>query len=297
MSVFVAGMLLYGLTAYVSAPLSSYQTHARGRWSVERALTLSGAVYNLGLFIGALSGGWIGDHLGLQNVYRAASLFFIVSTLIIFQAGHQKALEEQHEIQSALQPNLRANPRFFGMLGVVVFTLFAIYLPQPLTPIYLTNVQGFSVQNIGQIGAVASLSNAAIMLVLGGLLRARTGLIIGQLMVGLFVLLIWRGSQAWMFYMGYFFLGGYRLYRSMASAQARSAVRASQVGLAFGLIETGSAVSVILAPLAAGVLFDRSPQSVYAVSLAAIGASLACTALLLGGRRKQVEPGELGPVK
>lgn len=296
LTVFVAGMLLYGLTSYVGAPLSSYQTHVRGTWSVERALNIPGALYNLGTFIGALSGGWIGEQWGLQNVYRIASVIFAVSTLVIFQARHRSA-EEHSGAHAAQHPRLAANPRFWGLLGVVIFGIFALYLPQPLTSLYLTNQQGFSVQGIGTIGAVAYLSNAAVLLVLGSLLRAPVGQIVGVLMVGLFVLLIWQGNQPWMFYLGYFFLGGFRLFRSMASARARAAVRANQVGLAFGLLETGNAIAVILAPLAAGLLYDRDPRSVYTVSLAAIGVALALTVGQIYGSRGKPEPALAQPVQ
>lgn len=286
--VFVAGMLLYGVTSYVTAPLSSYQAHARGNWSVERALTTSGAFYNLGTFLGALTGGWVGSQWGLQNVYRAASIFFAVSTAVIFLARTQKA--EDHPVQHAApQPSLAANTRFLSLLAVIVLSAFALYLPQPLNVLYLTNQQGFSVQEIGQIGAIASLSNAAIMLVLGSLLPARAGLIVGILMVGMFALLTWQGRSAWVFYLGYFFLSGYRLFRAMATAHARTAVRATQTGLAFGLIETGNAAAVIVTPLAAGLLYDRDPRSVYSVSLAAIGAVLLLTIALFNLDRRKTE--------
>jgi MFS family permease len=43
---FVAGLLLYGFTAFVSSPLSSYVTAARGEWSISRALTLTSSTFN-----------------------------------------------------------------------------------------------------------------------------------------------------------------------------------------------------------------------------------------------------------
>lgn len=45
---FIAGMLLYSLTAFVSSPMNSYITAARGRLSIGRVLTLISASYNGG---------------------------------------------------------------------------------------------------------------------------------------------------------------------------------------------------------------------------------------------------------
>ena len=54
---FIAGMLTYGLTSFVLAPMNSYVTAVRGRWSPGRALTLVSAAYNLGAVIGPTIGG------------------------------------------------------------------------------------------------------------------------------------------------------------------------------------------------------------------------------------------------
>jgi MFS family permease len=55
--VFVIGMLLYGLTAFVSSPLNSYVTADRGRLTPARAMTLMSAAFNLGAVVGPLIGG------------------------------------------------------------------------------------------------------------------------------------------------------------------------------------------------------------------------------------------------
>lgn len=56
---------------------------------------------------------------------------------------------------------------------------------------------------------------------------------------------MWRGNNAAIFYCGYLFVSGYRLYRSMALAFARPLVKATDVGLAYGLVETGNALAII----------------------------------------------------
>src|SRR5512140_1965244 len=49
---FVVGLLLYGLTAFVSSPLNSYVTAARGNWPVGRAISTISATFSLGIVLG-----------------------------------------------------------------------------------------------------------------------------------------------------------------------------------------------------------------------------------------------------
>jgi MFS family permease len=63
--IFVIGMLVYGLTSFVIAPMNSYITSVRGRWSVERSLTVVSATFHLGAVAGPLLGGIIGESFGL----------------------------------------------------------------------------------------------------------------------------------------------------------------------------------------------------------------------------------------
>jgi MFS family permease len=282
LGMFVAGLLIYGLTSFVVAPMNSYITSVRGNWSVQRALTTVSAMFHLGAVAGPIIGGLIGEAVGLQNVYRVAAVTFLVSTGIVLFA-RRPPVEVQVESTTA-SPNLFRNPRFIGLLALIVLTMFGLYLPQPLTPNYLQNQHGFSLQIIGQLGAVGSLSNAVIMLGLGGL-SAPTGFLVGQMLVGLFAFLMWRGEGLGLFYAGYLFIGGYRLSRSMALAYARSLVKPSETGFAYGLMETGNAIAVILAPPVAGFLYNYNPRFVYAAALAAICLMVLINAFLLPGKR------------
>jgi MFS family permease len=82
--VFVVGMIAYGLTSFVNAPMNSYIIKVRGKWGVERSLTFVDAMYNFGAVAGPVIGGLIGERLGLPVVYRIAAMIFCLSTSIIF---------------------------------------------------------------------------------------------------------------------------------------------------------------------------------------------------------------------
>jgi MFS family permease len=267
---FIVGVLLYGLTAFVSAPLNSYVTAARGKLSPVRAMTLMSAAFNLGAVLGPISGGWLGDRFGLRTVYLVAACIFIVSTGILLFIRSQP--RDEHD-PAAPPVKLWANPRFITLVGIVFLAMFVMYLPQPLTPKFLQNERGLSLGSIGLLGSVGSFGNAALNLILGQF-AARTGFLLAQVSVAFFSLLLWKGMGVPWYALGYFLLGGYRAARSFIYAQARPLVHPAQMGLAYGVAETFNSLSMTLAPLLAGVLYTQSPVVVYPVSLGLVGVAL-----------------------
>jgi predicted MFS family arabinose efflux permease len=279
---FVVGLMAYGLTSFVVAPMNAYATSVRGKLSVARALTIISAMYNLGAVAGPLIGGWIGERYGLPAVYTLAAGIFMLSTAIILFA--RQAPPESHHETAARNPVLR-NRRFLALLGIIFVATFAIFLPQPLSSIFLQDERGISLSAIGQLGSIGSLGHALITLGLGRL-SAPLGFAAGQALVGLFALALWRGTGFGWYALGYFFLGGYRLCRSMVLALVRPLVHSADTGFAYGMVETVNAAAVFAAPLAAGLLYDRDPALMYPAAIAAIAISLLLTAWTLFIRRR-----------
>lgn len=270
---FVAGVLLYGLTSFVIAPLNSYVTAARGNWPVGRALTTVSAMYNFGAVIGPFAGGLLAERFGLRVVYFVAAGIFIISTMIVFFLPAQP--RDEHKVGSP-PPNLLVNGRYLGFLGLVFFVMFAMFLPQPLTPNFLQNERGLSVALIGTLGSLVGLGNALLSLTLGRL-DARLGFAAGQFLVGMFSLFIWRGEGMLFYGLAYFLLGGYRAARPLATAQVRTLVHKSQMGLAYGMAETVNSLPGVLAPPLAGYLYTLEPALIYPISLGLIAAALVLT--------------------
>lgn len=274
---FVAGLLAYGCTSFISAPMNSYVTSLRGSWSVQRAVTFRAAAFQVGAIGGPLLGGWLANTAGLAIVFRYSAGLFLVSTLVMALARRPVVVAQQAASIQLVSP--LANPRFLGLLAVVFFTISAISVPQQLTALYLQNVHHLSLQQIGTMGTIASIGTAILMFSLGNL-RVSTGMLIGQLLLAGFALLMWRGQSAIAFFVGYFFVGGYHLYRAMALAFARALVNVGDTGLAYGLVETGNALAVVVAPLAAGFLYSYRPEAVYIASLGALAITVGLNRLL-----------------
>jgi MFS family permease len=272
--VFVVGMMLYGITLFVMSPLQSYLTAARGNLSVGRVITLVSASFNLGAVIGPWLGGQVGEQLGLRQTYFIAGSIFVLSTIVISFIRRQPV-----ERLAATDESRRwfYSPRYLIYMGVLFLAIFAMYLPQPLTPNFLSNQGGLDLSQIGILFSVSSIGVVVMNLVLGSLPALR-GFLFGQIAVGIFTLILWLGSGLSWYLVGFFLLGGYRTARNLGMAQVRELVPSAKMGLAFGLSETVSGSAVILAPLLSGYLYTINPTLMYAVGLGLILVSLIMSA-------------------
>ena len=257
--VFAVGAVLYNLSAFVIAPLNSYVTAARGRWSVQRALTTTSASFNAGAVIGSLLGGQIGQYFGMAAIYRTAASLFVVSVVVIL------FLRPQPVVRAARADRRSArnfSPRFWGFMVFVFLVMLLLYLPQPLAPNFLQNQRGVSLAFIGVFGALGRGGMVVISLILGGL-GAWEGFLLAQISGGLFALLIWQGTSLWAYGAAYFFVGGYWASKAMAAAEVRSMVSEAAMGLAYGLNETMGGLAIFLASLLAGRLYAANPESAF----------------------------------
>ncbi len=272
LALFVPGIVLYGATGFVTVPLNSYTTAARGRLSVGRAITLITASFSFGTILGPLVGGWMGERYGLEMNFRIAAGFFIVSTLIIF------FIRPQPVVASASAGRLDGvrgllHRRYLSYLALVLFIMLGMYLPQPLTPNFL---QSYRHVNLTQIGQLLSARGAGVVLLnlLLGQMNARLGLLISQGLMAFFSLLIWLGSGFPTYLLAYLLMGSFVTARGLTLAQGRSLVQAANMGAGYGLVETVMALATVLGPPLAGYLYSLQPEWVYQVSLALLLAGL-----------------------
>ena len=267
---YLAGLFGYGLTAFVSSPLSSYVTAARGNQPVGTVLSLTTATFAMGMVLGPVIGGWVGDHYGMRMSFLIAAGVFMLSNICIWFIERQPL--DQHDPE-APPPRLRSNRRLMGFMGVLGFAIFSMYLSQPLTPNFLEGVRGLSLSQSGIIFTAGALGNSLMAIALSRI-DPRRGFLFAQALVALFALLIWKGANLPVFALGYFLLGGFRAGRPMAMAQARELVHDSQMGVTYGIMETIGSIIFILTPPLAGLLFERDPMLVYPLAIGLIVVSI-----------------------
>jgi len=258
---FVIGMIGYGLTTFVSAPMSSYITAARGRLGVGRALTMVSALYNTGAILGPWLGGQVGQRYGLRSIYVIAGFAFILSSIVLFFIKSQPV--EKHDSEIINNQKL-VDRRFITYQSVIFLAGFSMYLAQPLSSNYLQNQQQLSLNSIGILGSITSIGIVILNLGLGSL-NAQIGFVLGQLSVCIFNLILWQTTSFPWFCLAYFLVGGYRTTRALATAQTRNLVHQSRMGLAYGITETVGAFAIILASPIAGLLYEVNPTSMYIV--------------------------------
>lgn len=281
---FVVGLILYGLTSFVLAPMNSYITSVRGNLSVGRSLTFASGLYNVGAVLGPFAGGLIAENLGLRSVYVIAGVLFLASTLVILFVS-KVTVTHHADLESNNTRGLLKNTRFMGFLGITLVTVFVLYLPSSFTPNYLQNQQEFSKSTIGVFGTFANLGNAVAVLALGGL-RATTAFIISQVWVLIFTVTFFVGNLPAWFGIGYFFYGGFKLCRAMILTIARSLIHPEETGLGYGMVETASAIAVILAPILAGILYATEPLLIYKVPLYAISGVIILNSIAISLARR-----------
>jgi MFS family permease len=165
------------------------------------------------------------------------------------------------------------SPRYLVYMAVIFLAIFAMYLPQPLTPNFLSNQGGYDLTQIGLLFSVSSIGVVVMNLVLGSL-PARSGFLLGQTAVAAFTLILWWGSGLPWYFVAFFMLGGYKTARTLGMAQVRELVPSAKMGLAYGLAETVGGTAVILAPLIAGYLYVYDPTLMYAIGLGLILVSI-----------------------
>jgi MFS transporter, DHA1 family, tetracycline resistance protein len=267
---FLIGLFGYGLTAFVSSPLSSYVTAARGKWPVGTVLSLTTATFGMGMVLGPVTGGWIGDHYGMRTSFFVAAAMFVLSSGFILFIERQPI---DHHDPEAPPLNLRNNQRFIVLMGVLAFAIFSMYLSQPLTPNFLEGVRGLSLSETGIIFTAGALGNS-LLAILFSRVHPRRGFLFAQALVILFAFFIWKGTSLPVYVLGYFLLGGFRAGRPMVMAQARELVHDSQMGISYGIMETINAVIFIITPPLAGILFEYDEKIVYPLSIGLIVVSM-----------------------
>ena len=283
---FVGGMVLYGLTGFVTVPLNSYTTHARGKWSIGRTITLISASFYSGFILGPLIGGWVGENISLHANFTIAAVIFVISSTIILFIRPQPVESGADGDKLTVLRSLWSG-RYAHYMLLTFFVMFGLYLPQPLTPNYLQNLRGISLIVMGQLISMRSLGVVIFSIILGHF-NARLGYLLAQVCMGLFATLIWLGAGLPAYMAGYLLMGSYITARGLVIAQGRTLVHAPNMGIAYGSLETVMSLAIVLGSPLAGYLYSLNPNWIYPTSLALIGAGLVANLVLSPLRRRDL---------
>ena len=277
---FSLGAIIYGFTYFVSSPLNSYITAARGKLSVGRTITLISAFFSLGGILGPWLGGMIAERWGLRSVLFFACGLFVFSTIVVFFIQPQQ-INHTAETET-LRGSIREvfSSQFILYLVVAFAVFFVMFLPQPLSPNFLQNQRGMKLSEIGQFLSFAGMGVVFFNIVLGHL-PLRWGYLTAQAVMLMFSFSLWQGEGYLWYGLGYFCMGSFRTARSLAASQAKEFLPDHRLGIGYGVVESLDGLAMMLAPLLAGWLYSARPEWIYQWSLAGGSAVLVLTLITL----------------
>jgi predicted MFS family arabinose efflux permease len=268
---FVPAFVAYTFTGFVVAPLYAYATAARGAQSVQRALTMVSSGFYAGTVLSPALGGLITRLSSLRMVFGVAALAFVMSTVAMALVTSQPRTAPPDG--RPRYASLFRNRRLLGFLALMFSALLAMQVGLPFMPNFVVEVRGYDVALVGLLGSANSAGTVVLNLVLGQRLPRRA-FMLAQACLGLsLLLLLITTGRGWLFAV-YFLRSGWYLAHNMSAAQVGRVVEAAEFGLAFGLTETVAALATIIGPLAAGLLYARSPVLPFIASLALIAMTL-----------------------
>lgn len=277
MIVFAFGICIYFFSGLLMTPMARYISAIKSNWSFTRSLATNSAFYSAGLIIGPSLSGQVASVLGLRMIFIVALILFIISTLILFFASPQPI---QPSLSGGRYQQFITNQKVRKFLIVVSMSLFAMYISWPLTPIYLQDVRAVSINTIGLLGSINAGGFIILSLFLGRL-KTRWGLRLSQILVGISVILLWRGVGTHWYVIGFFLAAAYRITRIIVTGYVETLVHASERGLAYGIVETiGGGIMLVASPIA-GYLYDIKPDLPFSISIALIGITLLPISIIL----------------
>jgi predicted MFS family arabinose efflux permease len=249
--VFGPALIAFTFTGFVIAPLNAYASAARGGQSVQRAITMVSAGFWAGTILSPALGGLIARLWSLRMVFGVAAVVFVASSTAILFVSPQPRDAPIHG--GPRYAGLFANRRFLGFVLLMFVALFAMQVGLPFMPNFVVEARGFDVGLVGLLGSANSVGTVILQLSVGQRLPRR-GFMLAQACLALSLLLMLATtSQGWLFVV-YLLRAGWYVAHSLSAAQVGRVVADAEIGLAYGIIETVTAVATIAGSLGAGFL-------------------------------------------
>lgn len=262
--VFLIGLLLYRITAWVLPGISTYTTNARGALTPERALSSVYSMFHAGLIVSPAIGGYVGQAYGLRANFWVALVMFTISTGVIVLLRYQAP----HPAEGRLPAKeLLTNRRFLLFMPLVLFVMVVLYLGYDFAPKFLSEVKHVDLEQIGWLGTLNAIGGFSLNQYLGRR-PPRRGILLALGLVLIHAVVMLQASWIGWFALAYFLRGAVNAVRALISALVTRLVQPVQLGLAFGVAEMVSTTGDVVAPYLAGLLYDYLPALPFVVMIA-----------------------------
>jgi MFS family permease len=241
-----------------------------------RVFGITEALFMIVAVVGPPLGGWIADTYGFKMMLIVAGGFYTMATIIRIAMARVAAREHEAQPQKLSVSNLRSNlGTMTGLIlagGLITWILvtdgvrdMAFTMTFTLTPLFLEEVGGMSIQQIGWLNSIFGIFMMAITIPAGWIADKkgeRLAICVGFLLQFVAMLLFVKLSGFWGYGAAWALLGlGVGMmspaYQSLVSKAVPDNVR----GTAFGLFSTSLGVVSLPAPMIGAQLWERvSPR-------------------------------------
>jgi MFS family permease len=274
----IPGFLLYFGSGCCQPAIQSYIARASEGRDLNRTFSLVFAAFALGLIVFPTVGGWLAEAAGFALPLILAALFYAASTtMMVF-------LREQPITRSGQGAGLAAiwsNKRLVAICALSVVVFLALYLGQPFAPNYLQEVVGIDLSWIGFMGSAHALGATVLGVALGRLSEGIAGFILGQALVGVSLILMLNTGAVPLLFVAFFLRGGYNACKALVLGLAGKVVDEANSGLAYAVLNSGIATSMVLAPYMAAWLYTARTDLPFLLAAGMIAATMLLSVLFL----------------
>jgi MFS family permease len=287
----IPGLVAYALSGFALPAINAYVLASLPDDGLpgiaDRALTGVVAAYPAGLIISPVLGGLLAERFGIRANLWIATLVFTLSTGVILFARHAEPGERTREHHPAA---LFRNRSFVLLAVYYLLATISLQVGYVLLPNFLKDTRGYSLETIGLLFSIFAAGMAVINL-LAGRARQPWGLAGVLAACWLAVLILWQVGALIGVSVAFLALGGIFTARMLLMASTARVVEAQNRGLAFGFMETLTAVAAAIASWMAGTLYVMTPAHDLPLTAGLLGIPLALLLwLLLQSRLRPVTP-------
>ncbi len=282
-------LAMVGMSVATSFVGPSFQAFVAEESAEESRGKVFGIVQGLFLItgvVGAPLGGYLADNFGFRLMFGVAAVLYGIATFIrIFMARKIRLAQTEPPEKPTFAKLKTSMVSIFGMLtagGIVTWIFISdgvgdvtFSMVGNLFPVYLNNIAGISMTELGILGAIASVASMVFM-VAGGALSdkfgERVGIVTGNLLVGSALLIMLNVQTFVLFIVAWVLLGiGQALTGPAYSSLISKAVPTKLRGTAFGLFSTSLGIISLPAPYIGVLLWENfGPKVPFYIPLTAM---------------------------
>lgn len=249
-----------------------------------RVFGISQAIFMIVSVVGPPLGGWMAGEYGFKWMLLTAGIFYFIAMVMRLgmarEAAKGSSAKVEHLTLKSLTSNLRAMFALVFSGGLITWMLItdglrdvSFQFSGNLFPVYMQEIGGLSLQQIGWVMSVFGMAMMATTLP-GGWLSDKAGerfcIALGMVLLSgaLFVLINIPAGSQWMYSLGWALAGmGAGISGPAYQSLISKAVPQKNRGMAFGLFSTSLGIISLPAPWIGGQMWERvSPTFPFTVT-------------------------------